>query len=69
MLTEERRKGSKRSESGTGTIKEFSSANEENIAGVDLDVFLVRMLTATLRRNVAVCAFNDFQERLLNAFA
>lgn len=32
MLTEERRKGSKRSESGTGTIKEFSSANEENIA-------------------------------------
>ena len=46
-----------------------AAADEENLLGVDLDVFLVRMLAAALRRNVARRALEDLQQRLLHAFA
>ena len=46
-----------------------AATNEENLLRVDLDVFLVRMFPATLRRNIAGAAFENFQKRLLNAFA
>ena len=38
-------------------------------AGIDADVFLLRMLAAALRRNVADGAFENLQQRLLHAFA
>jgi hypothetical protein len=37
--------------------------------GVHLDVFLLRMLASALRRHVANGALQDFQQRLLHAFA
>ena len=37
--------------------------------GIDANVFLLRMLAAALRRNVANGAFQNFQQRLLHAFA
>ncbi len=37
-----------------------AAANKENFLGVDLDVFLVRMFAAALRRNIAGAAFEDF---------
>ena len=48
---------------------EGAAADEENLLGVDLDVFLMRMLAAALRRDVAGGAFENFQQRLLHAFA
>ena len=51
-------------EAGEGT-----AADEEDVAGVDLDHFLIRMLASALRRHVRHGAFQDFQEGLLNAFA
>src|SRR5690349_16401431 len=45
------------------------TANEENVGGIHPDVLLLRMLSAPLRRNVAYSAFQDLQQRLLNAFA
>ena len=41
----------------------------KNFLRIDLDVFLVRMFAAALRRNVAGAAFENFQQRLLHAFA
>ncbi len=48
---------------------ERTAADKQNLLGVDLNVFLVRMFAAALRRDVASAAFKDFQERLLDAFA
>ncbi len=48
---------------------ERAAADEENFFRVDLDIFLVRMFAATLRRNVAAAAFQDLEKRLLDAFA
>ena len=48
---------------------ERAAANEQNLLRVDLDVFLMRMLAAALRRNVARAAFENLQQRLLHAFA
>ena len=48
---------------------EGAAADEQNLLGVDLDVFLVRMLAAALRRDIAGAAFENFQQRLLHAFA
>ena len=45
------------------------AADEEDVAGVDLDVLLLGMLAAPLRRDVADGAFEHFQQSLLNAFA
>ena len=38
------------------------------LRGVDLDEFLLRVLAATLGRNIRDRAFDDFQQRLLHAF-
>ena len=46
-----------------------ATADEQNLLGINLDVFLVRMLAPALRRNVAGAAFENFQQRLLHAFA
>src|SRR5205085_1601761 len=46
-----------------------AAANEENVRRVDLNVFLVRMLAAALWGNVASRAFENFEQRLLHAFA
>lgn len=47
---------------------ESAAADEEDIAGVDLDHFLIRMLASALRRHVRHGAFQDLQESLLDAF-
>src|ERR1700704_4977151 len=47
---------------------EGAAANKENIARVDLEEFLVRVLAAALRRDVRHRAFENLQERLLDAF-
>ncbi|MPM90911.1 hypothetical protein SDC9_138034 [bioreactor metagenome] len=46
-----------------------SPAYEENIGGIDSDVFLLGMLAAALRWHIAGGAFEDLQQSLLNAFA
>src|SRR5579875_262404 len=46
-----------------------SSANEQNIGGVDLDEFLVRVLPSTLRGNRCRRSFEDLEERLLDTLA
>ena len=46
-----------------------AAANKQNFLCINLDVFLVRMFTAALRRNIARAAFEDFQKRLLNSLA
>ena len=48
---------------------EGAAADEQDVAGVDLDVFLVRVLAAALRRDVGDGALDDLQERLLHALA
>src|SRR5437773_6753987 len=48
---------------------ESAPANEKNLFSIDLDVFLMRMLAAPLRRNITHAAFQDFQKRLLHSFA
>src|SRR5262249_59942200 len=47
---------------------ERAAADEQNVARVDLEEFLVGMLASTLRRDVGDGPFEDLQERLLNAF-
>ena len=46
-----------------------AAADKQNAARVHADVFLLRMLASALRRHVADGAFQDFQQRLLHAFA
>ena len=46
-----------------------ATADEENFFGIDLDIFLMRMLAPSLRRNIAGAAFQDLQQRLLDTFA
>ncbi len=48
---------------------EGAAADEEDLLGVDLDVFLLRMLAAALRRDVADGALEDLEQGLLHAFA
>ena len=48
---------------------ERSSANEQDVGGVDRGEFLVRMLAPALWRNVGDCPFENLQQRLLHAFA
>ena len=48
---------------------ERAAQNEEDVGGVDGREFLMWMLAATLRRNVGDCALQNFQKRLLYAFA
>ena len=43
--------------------------NEQNIAGINLNKLLLRMFTATLRRNVGNRAFQNLKQCLLNPFA
>jgi hypothetical protein len=49
--------------------RERAAAHEQDVRGVDLEKFLVRMLATTLRRHRRDRAFNDLQERLLHALA
>src|SRR5690349_21100961 len=49
--------------------RECAADDEKNIARVDLQEFLLRMLAPALRRYRRDGAFNEFQERLLHAFA
>ena len=48
---------------------ERSAADEQDLAGVHLDVLLLGMLAAALRGDVGDGAFEHFQQGLLNAFA
>ena len=45
------------------------AADEQDLAGVDLQVFLLGMLPAALRRDVGDGPFEELQERLLDPFA
>jgi len=47
---------------------ERTAADEQDVRGVDLDEVLVRVLAATLGRNVGERAFEDLEQRLLHAF-
>ena len=46
-----------------------AAANEQDIGGIDLQKLLLGMLPAALRRYICHGAFDDLQERLLNALA
>ena len=46
-----------------------AAADEKNIRGVNLYALLLRMLSASLRRYIRNCSFNDFQQCLLNTLA
>jgi hypothetical protein len=48
---------------------ECAAADEQDVARVDLEEVLVRMLSATLGWNVRDAAFDDLQESLLHALA
>ena len=48
---------------------EGPSANEQDLGGVDPDVFLLRMFAATLRGNVAHRALKNLEKSLLNPLA
>src|ERR1700722_1556707 len=48
---------------------ERTAADEQDVGRVDLQKFLLRMFAAALRRHGGDRAFNQFQERLLHAFA
>ena len=48
---------------------ERATADEEDVRGVDLQEFLLRMLAATLRRHRGDRAFDELEQRLLHAFA
>src|SRR3546814_18152489 len=48
---------------------EGAAADEENILGVNLDEFLLRIFEAALRCDIRNRSFDEFQKRLLNAFA
>src|SRR5574340_1638412 len=47
---------------------ECTAANEENVRGVHLNEFLMRMLASSLRRDVCDRTLDELEERLLNAF-
>ena len=42
-----------------GKTVECTAADEEDVFGVDLNEFLIRMLTSALRRNVCDSSFKD----------
>jgi len=46
-----------------------TSADEEDFLGVDLNVFLLRVLASSLRGDVASGAFEDFEKCLLNTLS
>src|ERR1700722_902457 len=48
---------------------EGAAADEQDVGGVDLQEFLLRMLAAALRRHRGDRAFHDLQQRLLHTFA
>ena len=48
--------------------RERTGHDEEDVRGVDLDEFLMRMLATTLRRNRRLRALEDLQQCLLNTF-
>ena len=48
---------------------ESAAADEQNVAGIDPNEFLMWMLAAALRRNIRDGAFDQFQQCLLDAFA
>src|SRR6185437_14275446 len=48
---------------------EGAAADEEDVAGVDLDVFLLRVLAPPLRRDRGDRPLQDLQERLLDPLA
>ena len=48
---------------------ERAAADEQDVLRVDLDVFLLRVLAAALRRNRRDRALEDLEQRLLHAFA
>jgi hypothetical protein len=48
---------------------EGAAADEQDVGGVDLQEFLLRMLAPALRRHRGHGAFHDLQQRLLHALA
>src|SRR5262249_61583539 len=49
--------------------REGAAADEQDVGGIDLDEFLMRVLAPTLRRYVGDRTFQDLQQRLLYALA
>ena len=47
---------------------ERPTTDKQNIGGVDLDIFLIRMLPTALRGHIAGRALENLQERLLDTF-
>src|SRR5690606_5310878 len=47
---------------------EGAAADEEDVRGVDLQKFLLRMLTPALRRDVRHAPLDQLEERLLHPF-
>src|SRR5579883_2750249 len=48
---------------------EGAAADEENVGGIDLQEFLLRVLASALRRHARDRPLHDFQQRLLDALA
>src|SRR6185437_2655234 len=48
---------------------ERAATDEQDVLGVDLDVFLLRVLASALRRNGSDGALENLEQRLLDAFA
>src|SRR5690606_32962584 len=48
---------------------EGAADDEQDVAGVDLQELLLRVLAATLRRHRGDCALDQLQQRLLHALA
>src|SRR5215469_100133 len=48
---------------------ESPAANEQDLFGIHLDIFLMRVFTASLRRNVAAATLKNLQQSLLNALS
>ena len=46
---------------------EGTTADKQDVTGIDSNILLIRMLTTTLRRNVHTCTFQKFQQSLLYA--
>ena len=52
-----------------GQTDESTAAYKKDIGGIDLQIFLLRMLSAAFRRNIGNCTFQNLQQSLLHTFA
>ena len=63
-------------DTGIQTVSNFlldtikgSSADKQNVTGVNGDILLIGVLTATLWRHVHRCSLKQFQQALLHTFS